>query len=117
MDMRERVLLRMKELDINTSQLAKKVGKRQGVLWSLVSGRTKTFRDIPSLADALQTTPQWLLTGHDGAKQRDTIKNGELVEAVLKQALENGEPPGKKLIQLALNDLQHLMEKVRQNDR
>lgn len=64
--MRERVLLRMKELNLNTTQLARKMGRYQSTLRGFLTGKTKTFRDIAGLSQALETTPQWLITGKEG---------------------------------------------------
>lgn len=62
-DMRTRTEQKMAALGLTSTSLAKKMGKAQGTVWSFLSGRTKTFRDIETLARALDTTPQWLLTG------------------------------------------------------
>lgn len=64
--MRDRVLRRMKELNLNTSQLAKKMGRYQSTLRGFLTGKSQTFRDITGLASALETTPQWLIVGNNG---------------------------------------------------
>jgi transcriptional regulator with XRE-family HTH domain len=61
--LKDRVNRRMKELGLNPTRLAKAMGTSQGTVWSLLSGRTQTFRDMLGLARALKTTPAWLLTG------------------------------------------------------
>lgn len=65
MDMRERVNLRMLELgNLSQSEVQRRMGKSgNSVLQSYLSGRTKTFRDTAALAEALETTVEWLTTG------------------------------------------------------
>jgi len=64
MKMKDRVESRMAELGINPTQLAKRLGHDgNGTVWSLLSGRTKSFRDMEGLAKALETSSEWLLTG------------------------------------------------------
>jgi phage repressor protein C with HTH and peptisase S24 domain len=73
--MHDRVIARMQELELNPTSLARKMGKRQSTINSFISGRYKTFRDVSALADALQTTEQWLLKGTDQDKK--SIRNSE----------------------------------------
>ena len=66
MTMIDRIKQRMRELGINDYQLSKRMGyKGNSTIWSLLSGRTKTFRAMPRLAQALETTSDWLLNGED----------------------------------------------------
>lgn len=67
--MRDRVLRRMKELNLNTSQLAKRMGRYQSTLRGFLTGKSQTFRDIAGLASAFETTPQWLIVGNNGPAQ------------------------------------------------
>ena len=53
----------MGELGLNPHSLAKLMGTKQSTIRDLAYGPTKTFRDMVGLAKALQTSPQWLLTG------------------------------------------------------
>lgn len=59
----DRVNERLKTLGISGNKLAKKMGLPYGTIQSVTSGRSRTFRYIQELADALDTTPQWLLKG------------------------------------------------------
>lgn len=64
MDFRERVQLRMDQLSLKPYHVMKRLGSSSNnIIHSLLSGRTKTFRDVPRLADALETSVEWLLTG------------------------------------------------------
>lgn len=70
MTLRDKVESRMKVLGLNPNQLSKRMGLTgNGSIWSLLSGRTKTFRNISSLASALETTPDWLVTDDDTSSQ------------------------------------------------
>lgn len=64
MDLRDRVTLRMNQLGLKPFHVAKRLGgTSSNIIHSLLSGRTKTFRDTPKLAEALETSVEWLLTG------------------------------------------------------
>lgn len=66
MELRERVLLRMNQLTLRPYHLARRMGmKGNGGVWALLSGKTKTFRDMDKLAKALDTTVAWLMTGDE----------------------------------------------------
>lgn len=69
MDFRERVQLRMDQLGLKPYHVMKRLGSTSNnVIHSLLSGRTKTFRDTPRLAEALETSVEWLLTGDSRAE-------------------------------------------------
>lgn len=63
-DFRNRVKTRMKDLKLTQIALSERMGlEGNGTVWSFLSGRTDSFRDIAGLAAALETTPDWLLSG------------------------------------------------------
>lgn len=80
MDLRERVQMRMSQLGLNPFQVCKRMGlKGNGTLWSFLHGRTKSFRRIPELATALETSVDWLSTGH-GRIESDSSSGRPYVE-------------------------------------
>lgn len=65
MNLAERVSLRMQQLGIKSAaELGRRLGnKSNSTVSSLLTGRSKTYRDIPKLAEALETSAEWLTTG------------------------------------------------------
>jgi phage repressor protein C with HTH and peptisase S24 domain len=60
----ERVTYKMKELGLNEARLLRLMsGVAQSSLSNVIKGKSLHPRFILQLADALKTTPQWLLTG------------------------------------------------------
>lgn len=64
MNLGERVMLRMQQLGISAAKLGRRLGnKGNSTVSSLISGRSKTYRDMPKLAKALETSVEWLISG------------------------------------------------------
>ncbi|WP_428835734.1 helix-turn-helix domain-containing protein [Sphingomonas rustica] len=56
----DRVRQRLKELGINQSELARRVGITQGTVAALISGRSRSSAHLHKIARELETTPAWL---------------------------------------------------------
>lgn len=75
MELRDRIILRMNKLGLTPSTLAASMGKTQSSIHSVVSGRTKTYRDMRLLAEKLKTTIEWLSTGV-GSEENIKLQSG-----------------------------------------
>lgn len=65
MDVVERIKLRMQQLKLSQAEISRRMGKsNNATLWSFLSGRTKTFREMNELAKVLGTNIEWLTTGN-----------------------------------------------------
>jgi len=91
MKLSDRVKLRMSDLGLTPADVGRLLNKDSFVIRSLLTGRAQSFRDIPALAKALQTTPSWLLNG-EGDKEATAKPNqqdeGEF-DALCKKWLQN----------------------------
>lgn len=67
----KRVKAKRVELGYSQSELAEIVGAGQATIGHIESGRNQTYRDIVSLAKALKTTPEYLLTGQNDIQNND----------------------------------------------
>lgn len=59
----ERIRSRMQVLDISQETLAERVGVSQPTISKLLSGKRKSFRKLPQLAEVLLVSLDWLATG------------------------------------------------------
>lgn len=58
--MGERILLRLSDLKITQTELARRVGVTQGTIAQLISGRIQSSSKLHKIAKALETTPEYL---------------------------------------------------------
>lgn len=61
--LRERVIEARTRLGKSQSQIAREIGVKPQAIQSLESGRTRSFRALVPLAEALSVSPRWLATG------------------------------------------------------
>ncbi len=58
--MGERILLRLSDLKITQTELARRIGVTQGTIAQLISGRIQSSSKLHKIAKALETTPEYL---------------------------------------------------------
>lgn len=86
-DIRDRITQRMDELGLNATRCAKKMNKSQSTLQSFMTGRTRTFRDMVALAEALETTTEWLLTGKGSSESKESCYDTPEFTLILSTAM------------------------------
>ena len=74
-DLAFRLKIRRKELGLSQIKLARRLGVSQSAIALLESGRNQTTTKIFELAEALETTPNWLLKGEIAASQYSVVGN------------------------------------------
>lgn len=108
----------MRALGLNGNRLAKVMQLPYGTIQSLTSGRSKTFRYMPELAKALETSVDWLLTG-EGQPDDNIVEvsdlarklaNVQLIE-VLITAAKRGLSPSEAALTAARRQIDILLSK------
>ena len=74
-DLAFRLKTRRKELGLSQIKLARRLGISQSAIALLESGRNQTTTKIFELAEALETTPNWLLKGEIATSQYSVVGN------------------------------------------
>jgi transcriptional regulator with XRE-family HTH domain len=64
-ELKDRIQKRMNALGLGQTELAAILGTKQSTVRDLLIGKNKSYRKPIELAKALETTPEWLLTGEE----------------------------------------------------
>jgi|GEM_PF-87601 len=75
----KRIKKRRKELGLTQAQLAEKAGIIQQSLQKIEDGTTRNPRNVEALANALQSTPEYLLFGRVESESKNQIEYGEKI--------------------------------------